>query len=576
MDTDWKDKLIVAAIDFGTCCTGFVISYMADYKKKKENVITHHWHSGGALSKEKTPTVLLLHKDLSFKSFGYDAEDDFADIATDPDENIKNWHYFRYFKMKLYDENKDSQIRPQSTVTDQIGREINAMHVFSASIKYLKDKIMETIGDKCHIKNESDVYFILTCPAIWSEKAKQFMRLAAEKAGIANDHLRIGLEPECAAIYLHNVTLPDLSASGNKIFYMKEGDAYMIVDMGGGTVDIAAHKINRHGRFEELMIPDGGPWGSICINYKFEQALAALSGGAAFETFRNVHFKDYTDLMRDFEFTKIAYNPERGTARLKIPTSFGDCHSLENNETLTESLEQVKHQLFEKVLLKNNMFRFHKESFEHLFNETIEHIIDKVSHSLEQCEKFKRTKIKAIFCVGGFSDCKLLRDRFKTVFGDRVIIPNDAITSIVKGAVIFGRDEQIIEYRISRFTYGLDWSVDFDSKVHDPKRKEVTESGVVCKDFFHTIAEKDKQIPTDYATIKIESFVKTSTQDRMEFPFYRTEKVPPPLYIDDPECSLMGSMIVGLDDTTGGLDRYVTLEVYFGASELRAEATDNK
>ncbi|KAH3779977.1 hypothetical protein DPMN_157786 [Dreissena polymorpha] len=76
--------------------------------------------------------------------------------------------------------------------------------------------------------------------------------------------------------------------------------------------------------------------------------------------------------------------------------------------------------------------------------------------------------------------------------------------------------------------------------------------------------------------MKIESFVKTSTQNRIKFPFYRTTQVPAPLYIVDPECSLVGSMGVGLDDTTGGLDRYVTLEVYFGASELRAEATDNK
>ncbi|XP_052227975.1 heat shock 70 kDa protein 12A-like [Dreissena polymorpha] len=236
MDTDWKEKVIVAAIDFGTACTGCAISYKADYLKKKENMITPYWHSGGSLSNTKTPTVLLLHKDLSFKSFGFVAEEDFADIATDPDSNIADWHYFRYFKMKLYDENKDSKIRLQSTVTDQMGREINAMHVFSTSIKYLKYKIMETIGDTFLIRNESDVYFILTCPAIWSDKAKRFMRLAAEKAGIANDHLRIGLEPECAAIFLHNVTMPDLSAFGNETFDMKEGDAYMIVDMGSNQL----------------------------------------------------------------------------------------------------------------------------------------------------------------------------------------------------------------------------------------------------------------------------------------------------------------------------------------------------
>ncbi|KAH3779976.1 hypothetical protein DPMN_157785 [Dreissena polymorpha] len=49
MDTDWKEKVIVAAIDFGTACTGCAISYKADYLKKKENMITPYWHSGGSL-----------------------------------------------------------------------------------------------------------------------------------------------------------------------------------------------------------------------------------------------------------------------------------------------------------------------------------------------------------------------------------------------------------------------------------------------------------------------------------------------------------------------------------------------
>ncbi|KAH3779975.1 hypothetical protein DPMN_157784 [Dreissena polymorpha] len=111
-------------------------------------------------------------------------------------------------------------------------------------------------------------------------------------------------------------------------------------------------------------------------------------------------------------------------------------------------------------------------------------IIDKVRNILEYLKKVKQHDIKTIFCVGGFADCKLLRDRFRDIFDDRVIAPSEAITAIMKVAVMFGRDENIIESRISRFTYGLDGSVDFDSNIHDSRRKEETESGDVCKDIF--------------------------------------------------------------------------------------------
>ncbi|KAH3835083.1 heat shock 70 kDa protein 12A-like [Dreissena polymorpha] len=577
MESNWENKLIVASIDFGTTFTGCAFSMLADYQTYREKIMTIHWKSGVSEQATKTPTILLLKKDLSFESFGYEAEETFAEITEDSDD-VDDWHYFKYFKMKLYDENKDSKIRTTSKVTDQNGREIDALHVISVSIKFIKDKIMDELKARIGVLRDDDVYFVLTCPAIWSDNAKRFMRTAAEKAGIANDHLRIGLEPECAAIYLHNVTLPDLSASKKQSFCMAHGDAYLIVDLGGGTVDIAAHKINGLGRFEEILIPDGGPWGSININFKFEQALTALSGARALETFRRENMHDYTALMRAFELKKIAFPGTRSKVTMQLPITYLQCHQNENRDSLLDSIKEVAHTVFSQCSFqpKNNVISFPNDSFASLYDETIGLILDKVRTILEYLEKVKQHDIKTIFCVGGFADCKLLRKRFTDEFGDRVIAPSEAITAIMKGAVMFGRDENIIEFRISRFTYGLDWSVDFDSKIHDPKRKEVTESGDVCKDIFYTIAEMGQRIPTDYATKKIESFVKASSQDRMEFPFYRTEKVQAPLYIDDPGCSLMGSMIVGLDDTAGGLDRYVTLEVYFGASELRAEATDNK
>jgi hypothetical protein len=46
MGTNWKDKLLVAAIDFGTTFSGFALSFLHDYKLDKGNVLAYSWKSG--------------------------------------------------------------------------------------------------------------------------------------------------------------------------------------------------------------------------------------------------------------------------------------------------------------------------------------------------------------------------------------------------------------------------------------------------------------------------------------------------------------------------------------------------
>lgn len=59
---------------------------------------------------------------------------------------------------------------------------LEAIKVFSYSIRFLKDHLMEEIK-KCMIiqeaEGEVDLEYVLTVPAIWGDKAKMFMREAA-------------------------------------------------------------------------------------------------------------------------------------------------------------------------------------------------------------------------------------------------------------------------------------------------------------------------------------------------------------------------------------------------------------
>jgi len=61
------------------------------------------------------------------------------------------------------------------------GKNLLAKSVFAHSIKFLKDEAIKVIqqetGDDGY--SEDDIQWVLTVPAIWTPKAKQFMREAA-------------------------------------------------------------------------------------------------------------------------------------------------------------------------------------------------------------------------------------------------------------------------------------------------------------------------------------------------------------------------------------------------------------
>ena len=69
---------------------------------------------------------------------------------------------------------------------------MKATTVFAHSIRFLKDEAIKVIrqrtGDDNY--NTDDIQWVLTVPAIWTPKAKQFMREAAYEVGNTEFHAR--------------------------------------------------------------------------------------------------------------------------------------------------------------------------------------------------------------------------------------------------------------------------------------------------------------------------------------------------------------------------------------------------
>jgi len=66
-----------------------------------------------------------------------------------------------------------------SEVEDINGKRMSAITIFSMAINYMWEHLMAALQKQVPDIEQSDVMFVITVPAIWSDASKQFMREAA-------------------------------------------------------------------------------------------------------------------------------------------------------------------------------------------------------------------------------------------------------------------------------------------------------------------------------------------------------------------------------------------------------------
>lgn len=129
----------------------------------------------------------------------------------------------------------------------------------------------------------NEIKWVITVPAIWSDPAKAFMRRAAMKAGIDSEMLTIALEPEAAALYIKHIPIEkrvDESKEGVLQVFCP-GTKYIIVDAGGGTIDITAHEVLEDGHVRELIKATGGNWGGTRVDEEYMDFIKSIIGEEA-------------------------------------------------------------------------------------------------------------------------------------------------------------------------------------------------------------------------------------------------------------------------------------------------------
>jgi hypothetical protein len=439
---------------------------------------------------------------------------------------------------------------------------------FLRELKNLALKDSKNVTDR-NWDNSKEIRWVLTVPAIWTDASKHLMREAARKAGIIgtgqkeDDRLLIALEPEAAAVYCQE---RDREASE---ILSSSGTRFMIVDCGGGTIDITVHEVTHKRGLKEVVAGTGGSHGSTYVDKSFIEYLAGKNvlSAEALTEFYDLHPGSFLDLKEEWERTKCAIGLEDEEIYFPIPSYL---HVLLRKkyprvlERLSQRQEGDEHSIWlTKKVIQNDVFG---------------PILRKVASRVEDIfNELKYQKLHIMFLVGGFSHSPLLQEHLRDKFAnrvDRIIIPEVPSAAIVEGAASFGRDPSVIRARRTRLTYGIASRMTFEhgkdaesKKVWDEDHKEYS-----CEDRFSVFVNAGDSIGVD-EEYRRSYYPVVRDQTQMRIVFYSTTKKRV-RYADESHVTKLREILVDMPDKSGGREREVVVTMYFGRTEVECVARD--
>ena len=395
--------------------------------------------------------------------------------------------------------------------------------------------------------------------------------------------LVLALEPECAALYCEQ--LPN-----DKVAPPKDcptSNHYMVLDIGGGTVDIAVY--NRQSKnIDSVLPPTGSDWGGTKVNEEYSKLLQVIVDDPHFTRFCEkpqcearhkavitMHiFCDFEEIKRSF------FSSTKKEMRVPLHHEIMDFYSPAKIREGVEALndERIK-------LGRSDLLIIHSPKVEELICPVVTGIFDCVNSAIAKCP----IEIDTIYLVGGFGGCPYIYNKIREypAFSKlRVITSRDHHLAVVKGAVLFQRNPSTMNSRICSAHYGFEATVKYDPhQKHELPRKrlEFHNRKFVTDKIFDIVIRKNQRVKYD---------------EPIEFPSYATPQSETSSEVELKLCKTYTDGIVYTRDTNGKLNpgveeigklelaippsnlplekRTISLKIYFGGPEFSYEATNDE
>eukprot|EP01100_Stratorugosa_tubuloviscum_P012682 TRINITY_DN611_c0_g1_i2.p1 TRINITY_DN611_c0_g1~~TRINITY_DN611_c0_g1_i2.p1 ORF type:complete len:564 (+),score=249.53 TRINITY_DN611_c0_g1_i2:153-1844(+) len=436
---------ITIAIDFGTARSGFVIDtgdgnkyHFVDWEDAPDQYA-------------KNLTQILYDEECKPLAFGWTAKIKYREsLATD-----RKFALIKNFKMKLL------------TGTNAIyyGKEFQLSQLIGDYLNYIVEKILAKIDENgiADINELADINinWCLTVPAIWKDEQKQFMKEILkniiEKRNF-KPNITIVPEPEAAARLIFN-TKKDI---------LNVGCTFIVLDAGGGTIDITVYRVEEGQKLSELAIGSGDAYGSIYIDKQFKKFIKNLYGKDLIRNWKSNNYECYFELESNWERTKLALKKIENNVNVKvnIPDSLVQCLK----QRYGSSIPQLDRKSL--ILSSNDVISIFTPSFDKI-TRALNYSFDNVAKDdlprlsllppllgmlldLFVCLDEKNA-IDKLFLVGGYGLSSPLRDFLRERFIPRkikeIVTFPQAASAIMDGAALVIANPMQISKRIMRQSY---------------------------------------------------------------------------------------------------------------------------
>ncbi|KAK9234506.1 hypothetical protein V1525DRAFT_383293 [Lipomyces kononenkoae] len=464
-----KPTLIVG-IDFGTTNSGVAYSW-ATGADAKEAVLSE-WAGLGNMSLFKIPTAIYYDSSGEVVGWGANTENALSPAGV-PIPGVTKIEYFKLLLQGQYnnrygDLTRDLRLPPGKTAVDVAADYLSLIRMA------MRMELQKALGS-IFIREEQNVKYFLTVPAIWDDAAKSATRQAAVQAGfidsINDARLSLITEPEAAAIF----------CAKRGVLELKPNQSFLIVDCGGGTVDLIAYEVEDENPFtvRECTSGTGAACGSTTIDANFMKLVNA-----------RIKLLNDLGLLTVAKEEKIMRRCREDFAKIK--QGFKNAHGQEIAIEIGLDINCPQAQIVEGYMM------FQAAHIQAAFEPSVKAVVSLVRDQIAAVEA-QHKQLQAILVVGGYGASTYLFDTLKNqvppAYSTRILRPMDSVSAIVRGAVVTGIYERVLTSRVCRKHYMMMTLQKFQPGVHPEEyRIKAPDGGYRCKNTRKIFLEKGQRL----------------------------------------------------------------------------------
>ncbi|KAH6918429.1 hypothetical protein BKA70DRAFT_1087615 [Coprinopsis sp. MPI-PUGE-AT-0042] len=498
-------RKLVLALDVGTTFSGVSYSILDPGQPPEIKGVTRYPAHEQVSGASKIPTVIYYDRAGNAVAVGAEAlREGVYEIAEE-----EGWSKAEWFKM---------HIRPRNEATTEVSARIpplprnkTVVQVLADYLIYLfrcaRDYIQVTHANGRDLWNsvESDIEYVISHPNGWEGYQQSQMREAVVLAGFipntVEGHQRVSFVTEGEASLHFSIRngLPDGA--------MQKGDGVVIVDAGGGTIDISTYsrKLQKGGQsgpinFEEIAAPQCFFFGAVFVSINARLFLEKFLEESDF-------MDDLDHIVRCFDkTTKTRFSDDSQPQYVK----FGSTRDNDAN-----------------CNIRFGQLKMDGKDVASFFEPSVNCVVDAVKEQLKNAHK----EIKHVVLVGGFAASDWLFNQVNSRLskdGLNVVRPEIYVNKAVSDGAISFHLDHMVKTRVSKVAYGTFRQIEYE--MDDPEH-------IKRKDKMKVMPSGRQLIPDAFATILPKN---TQVSEEKEFKkyFWKEADTKGELYLDNVQSSL--------------------------------------